>query len=259
MDPFAPTSGDAGQDFLNQQQNDIDALEDQFGMSNNDNFQQPQDGTIDFFAPQEQTTPADLTTPVVAGGNAASNDSDIDIGDEDNVLPTAGPVPNSFIDSSSLAEVSTPNTLISNNTVTAAAPVAAYNVAELSFKPEAASITAWKEEFRNRLLELDDKEAKLMVEWEEKAKKDLEDTKKRHQEALEKQRQVNLENEKSFIEERESRSKEGGGDIDWAKVSNLCDFNMKTNKKAKDTSRMKSMFLQMKGDAVKSEGKVNGF
>ena len=64
---------------------------------------------------------------------------------------------------------------------------------EVSFKPEAASITAWKEEFKNRLEDLDTKEEKLMGEWEEKAKKDLEEWRRRRQEALEKQRQVNLE------------------------------------------------------------------
>merc|ERR1711976_409158 len=120
-----------------------------------------------------------------------------------------------------------------------AAPTMAANY---DIKEEAASITAWKKEFANRLQELDDKETKQMADWEEKAKQDLEDWRRRRQEALEKQRQVNLENEQSFIDERESRSKEGGGDIDWCKVSNLCDFNSK-NKKNKDASRMKSMFL----------------
>jgi len=248
MDPFgdafaapANNSGDAGADFLTQQQNEMEALENQFGVTSEPADTTQQSGVPDFFAPAE-SAPAELTTP------ETNTKADSDIGaddDDEQPLPSAGPVPNSFIDSTS-NEVSTP--VISGP---------AYSAAE--FRPEAASITAWKSEFQNRLSELDEKEAKLMTEWEEKAKKDLEEWRRRRQEGLEKQKQVNLENEQSFIEERESRSREGGGDIDWTRVSNLCDFNMKANKKSKDTTRMKSMFLQMKGDAVKAEGKINGF
>merc|ERR1711981_273586 len=153
-------------------------------------------------------------------------------------------VPSSFNDQNSI-DNSTP---VNNNAapIMFAAPTSTINY---DIKEEAASITAWKKEFAERINDLDSKETKQMAELEEKAKKDLDDWRRRRQEALEKQRQVNLENEQSFIDERESRSKEGGSvDIDWTKVSNFCDFNSKT-KKNKDASRMKSMFLQMKGDA----------
>jgi len=232
MDPFgdafgAPATGDAGQDFLNQQANEVAALENQFGVG-----EVQDNGVSDFFA-----APAEPTAIT------KSHDSDIDIMAEEEMPPA---IPTSFADPNSIdLSNSTPN---NNEPVALAAPIQAVNY---DIQEEAASITKWKKEFATRIQELDEKELKQMSEWEEKAKKDLEEWRRRRQEALEKQRQVNLENEQSFIDERESRSKEGGGDIDWTKVSNLCDFNMKSTKKAKDTSRMKSMFLQMKGDAVK--------
>ncbi len=48
--------------------------------------------------------------------------------------------------------------------------------------------------------------------------------------------------EEAFIEERDE-------DIpghEWERVARICDFNPKSNKNAKDVSRMRSMFLQLK-------------
>lgn len=253
MDPFGDnfgsSSNNAGNDFLNQEQNEVAALENQLMGGETGTG----DGMADFFAPATDTNTKETTK---------SRDSDIDIDCEDNI-PQA--VPNSFTDPNSISGF---DALSSTPTNTTAAPLAfgsgmggsINTTSNYDIKPEAESITLWKKEFAARVQELDEKEQTQMSDWEEKAKKELDDWRRRRQEALEKQRQVNLENEQSFIDERKSRSEQGGGDIDWTKVSNLCDFNMKSNKKSKDTTRMKSMFLQMKGDAAKNDkGLLNGF
>jgi len=233
-DPFgdafaapADNQTDAGADFLNQQANEMDALENQFGISTENN--NPTDGgEADFFA--------------AAVKEEEGNDSDIDINADEIVMDTMTPVDDNTTDLGALMG----EPMMSQNSISSITQPKTYDI-----KVESENIANWKKEFAQRIEDLDDKETKQMVDLEEKAKQDLEDWKKSRQEALEKQRQLNLENEQSFIEERESRSKEGSGEIDWCKVSNLCDFNNK-NKKSKDTTRMKSMFLQMKGDQMKS-------
>jgi len=233
-------TGDAGADFLAQQQDEINGLENQFGISDNA-------GTNDFFSPSVSDTKLNTNTNMLNLENMDFantnhiNDSDapITIENEDLILngldPIASNTANSPLNMPCCTEQSTP-TIISSP----------YDI-----KIEAESIAKWRKEFEARIADADSKETKLLSEWEMQAKQDLDDWRRQRQEALEKQRQVNLENEQEFIDERESRSRENGGSgIDWAKVSNLCDFN-KTSKKSKDTSRMKSMFLQMKGEAVK--------
>lgn len=125
-----------------------------------------------------------FSAPVEANRNSKDSDIDIDAGDD---MPPE--VPSSFNDPSFDNTNSTPVNL-SAAPIAMAAPTMAANY---DIKEEAASITAWKKEFANRLQELDDKETKQMADWEEKAKQDLEDWRRRRQEALEKQRQVNLE------------------------------------------------------------------
>jgi len=235
------TTNDAGADFLNQQADEMNALENQFGVSETVN---PVEGEADFFA---AAAPSEPVKNVNDG-----NDSDIDINaDDDEVVmgqseaaPVVAAAPTDFG-----AIVMGEGTNFSTQNSVSASSITQPKTYDI--KVESENIAKWKKEFSQRLEDLDEKETKQMVELEEKAKKDLEDWRKSRQEALEKQRQLNLENEQSFIDERESRSKEGSGEIDWCKVSNLCDFNNK-NKKSKDTTRMKSLFLQMKGDQLKS-------
>ena len=240
MDPFAPPA-DAGQDFLQQQENEMKNLENQFGMvdfNNNDN----QNGVaietveeVDFFA-----------------GSS---------GQEQQQQQNEQSTPSPLDDLSALDPVS--NSIPMPVPVTSSSPSNNNNNNKYNIKVESDNITKWRKEFEQRISDLDNKEAKAMAEWETQAAQDLEEWRRQRQEALEKQRKINLENEKSFIEERESRSNNednnnsDGGDnksVDWVKVSNYCDFNAKSrskNKNQKDTSRMKSMFLQMKGEQVK--------
>jgi hypothetical protein len=83
----------------------------------------------------------------------------------------------------------------------------------------------------------------------DQAKKELEEWARQRKDTLEKTKTANRESEKAFIEERESRSKgeiSSPSDIDWTKTSELCDFNPKSSKGSKDTSRMRSLFLHLK-------------
>lgn len=48
--------------------------------------------------------------------------------------------------------------------------------------------------------------------------------------------------EKEWVAERDN---EASGQ-DWEKITKLCDFNPKTSRNTKDTSRMRSILLQVK-------------
>ena len=112
----------------------------------------------------------------------------------------------------------------------------------------------------------DEAEAKALEELKTQAKKDLEQWYGRHEELLNQtkasNRQAysstqgfwgwgqksslaicfNRQAEKALIEERDD-------DIagrDWERVGHLCDFNPKNSKSTKDTSRMRSILLQLK-------------
>lgn len=226
MDPFAPA--DAGQDFLQQQENEMSALESQFGMTNfNNNNSNPTISSapeVDFFSavPQENLTEQSTPSPL----------------EDLSTLNQAIPVP----------------TMLSSTSPSSKMPDK-YNI-----QVDSENIIKWRKDFDQRISDLDNKESKDLAELEAQASNDLAEWRKQRQEALEKQRKINLENEKSFIEERESRSNNMDNNdienksVDWVKVSKYCDFNAKSrskNKNQKDTSRMKSMFLQMKGEQVK--------
>ncbi|XP_074669029.1 clathrin light chain A isoform X4 [Strix aluco] len=125
-------------------------------------------------------------------------------------------------------------------------------VDRLQSEPE--SIHKWREEQKERLEHLDVNSRKQEAEWKEKAIKELEDWYARQDEKLQKTKASNSTNinhpcysleqaaEEAFVNDAE--------DIfpgtEWERVAQLCDFNPKSSKQAKDVSRMRSVLISLK-------------
>ena len=65
---------------------------------------------------------------------------------------------------------------------------------------------------------------------------------KKYEEQLNKTKEGNRADEKTFVAEM-NEIKPG---TEWERVGKLCDFNQKAAKNSKDTTRMKSILLQLK-------------
>ncbi|KAK0136233.1 Clathrin light chain A [Merluccius polli] len=116
-------------------------------------------------------------------------------------------------------------------------------VDQLRQEPE--SLRKWREEQKDRLEELDSASKTAEAEWKEKAKKELEDWHVHQNEQMEKNKANNRASEENLMAEID------GGDTgapvtEWERVARLCDFNPKTNKQAKDVSRMRSVLISLK-------------
>ncbi|XP_065512231.1 clathrin light chain A isoform X1 [Caloenas nicobarica] len=125
-------------------------------------------------------------------------------------------------------------------------------VDRLQSEPE--SIRKWREEQKERLEQLDANSRKQEAEWKEKAIKELEEWYARQDEKLQKTKASNSTNinhpcysleqaaEEAFVNDAE--------DIfpgtEWERVAQLCDFNPKSSKQAKDVSRMRSVLISLK-------------
>ncbi|NWU71795.1 CLCA protein, partial [Pterocles burchelli] len=113
-------------------------------------------------------------------------------------------------------------------------------VDRLQSEPE--SIRKWREEQKERLEQLDANSRKQEAEWKEKAIKELEEWYARQDEKLQKTKASNRAAEEAFVNDAE--------DIfpgsEWERVAQLCDFNPKSNKQAKDVSRMRSVLISLK-------------
>ncbi|KAM6391300.1 clathrin light chain A-like isoform 1-T1 [Rhynochetos jubatus] len=125
-------------------------------------------------------------------------------------------------------------------------------VDRLQSEPE--SIRKWREEQKERLEQLDANSRKQEAEWKEKAIKELEEWYARQDENLQKTKASNSTNinhpcysleqaaEEAFVNDAE--------DIfpgtEWERVAQLCDFNPKSSKQAKDVSRMRSVLISLK-------------
>ncbi|XP_074712345.1 clathrin light chain A isoform X6 [Strix uralensis] len=113
-------------------------------------------------------------------------------------------------------------------------------VERLQSEPE--SIHKWREEQKERLEHLDVNSRKQEAEWKEKAIKELEDWYARQDEKLQKTKASNRAAEEAFVNDAE--------DIfpgtEWERVAQLCDFNPKSSKQAKDVSRMRSVLISLK-------------
>ncbi|XP_062332014.1 clathrin light chain B isoform X1 [Osmerus eperlanus] len=131
-------------------------------------------------------------------------------------------------------------------------------VDQLRQEPE--SLRKWREEQKTRLEELDSASKAAEAEWKEKAKKELEDWHVHQNEQMEKNKANNRIADKAFYKQpnsdviglvasEEAFLAETDGDspgTEWERVARLCDFNPKTNKQAKDVSRMRSVLISLK-------------
>ncbi|NWJ03875.1 CLCA protein, partial [Crypturellus undulatus] len=110
----------------------------------------------------------------------------------------------------------------------------------LQSEPE--SIRKWREEQKERLEQLDANSRKQEAEWKEKAIKELEEWYARQDEKLQKTKASNRAAEEAFMSDAE----EVFPGTEWERVAQLCDFNPKASKQAKDVSRMRSVLISLK-------------
>ncbi|XP_040904134.1 clathrin light chain B isoform X2 [Toxotes jaculatrix] len=110
-------------------------------------------------------------------------------------------------------------------------------------RQEPESLRKWREEQKTRLEALDTASKAAEAEWREKAKKELEDWHVHQNEQMEKNKANNRASEEAFLAESDGDSPTG---TEWERVARLCDFNPKTNKQAKDVSRMRSVLISLK-------------
>ncbi|XP_077465545.1 clathrin light chain B isoform X4 [Stigmatopora argus] len=109
-------------------------------------------------------------------------------------------------------------------------------------RQEPESLRKWREEQKARLEVLDSASKAAEAEWREKAKKELEDWHVHQSEQMEKHKANNRASEEAFLAESDG----DGPASSWERVAYLCDFNPKTNKQAKDVSRMRSVLISLK-------------
>ncbi|XP_047190536.1 clathrin light chain B isoform X3 [Scophthalmus maximus] len=134
-------------------------------------------------------------------------------------------------------------------------------------RQEPESLRKWREEQKTRLEALDSASKAAEEEWREKAKKELEDWHVHQTEQMEKNKANNRlcpslariadkafykqpnSDVIGFVASEEAFVAESDGDSpgsEWERVARLCDFNPKTNKQAKDVSRMRSVLISLK-------------
>jgi len=127
-------------------------------------------------------------------------------------------------------------------------------------RQEPESLRKWREEQKTRLEALDSASKAAEAELREKAKKELEDWHVHQNEQMEKNKANNRIADKAFYKQpnsdvigfvasEEAFLAESDGDSpgsSWERVARLCDFNPKTNKQAKDVSRMRSVLISLK-------------
>ncbi|XP_041725526.1 clathrin light chain B-like [Coregonus clupeaformis] len=111
-----------------------------------------------------------------------------------------------------------------------------------SLRAEPESLRKWREEQKARLEQLDSASKAAEAEWKDKAKKELEDWHVHQNEQMEKNKANNRASEEAFLSEADGDSP----GTEWERVARLCDFNPKTNKTAKDVSRMRSVLIALK-------------
>nr|XP_046180988.1 clathrin light chain A-like [Oncorhynchus gorbuscha] len=111
-----------------------------------------------------------------------------------------------------------------------------------SLRAEPESLRKWREEQKARLEQLDSASKAAEADWKEKAKKELEDWHVHQIEQMEKKKSNNRSSEEAFLSEADGDSP----GTEWERVACLCDFNPKTNRAAKDVSRMRSVLIALK-------------
>ncbi|XP_015926800.1 clathrin light chain [Parasteatoda tepidariorum] len=109
-------------------------------------------------------------------------------------------------------------------------------------REEPQKIKIWREEQRQMLEVKDAEEEKKKLELKEGAKKELDDWYALYKEQIEKSKLNNRNAEKEWIADRDAESP----GQEWERIARLCDFNPKSSRSTKDTSRMRSIILQLK-------------
>ncbi|CRK99334.1 CLUMA_CG012657, isoform A [Clunio marinus] len=125
------------------------------------------------------------------------------------------------------------------------------NVSVVQEIPE--KIKIWREQQSVMLEEKDIKEKEATEKLRESAKKELEDWYHTYRESKEKTKTMNRKDEKDL-----STADINGSTDDatiWEKISSLCDFGSqaKAPKSGRDTTRMRSIFLQLKSSPPASK------
>ena len=136
---------------------------------------------------------------------------------------------------------------VMNETIISAPPPAApektgpvYDALSEAAEPE--SIRLWRAEQEEEIKARDAEAAARTDEWRAEAQKELENWHSKQNEVLVKNKEANREAQEEFLKECQEQ-KPGA---QWEKICKLCDFNPKSNRNLKDTSRMRSLFLQLK-------------
>jgi hypothetical protein len=112
----------------------------------------------------------------------------------------------------------------------------------VSDKPEPEKIRVWREGQQLLLQQKDLEEDAKRDELKLSAKKELDEWYSRYTEQLEKSKLNNRTAEKEWIAERDVETP----GLEWEKIAKMCDFNPKAVRNTKDTTRMRSILLQLK-------------
>lgn len=109
-------------------------------------------------------------------------------------------------------------------------------------------IKKWREQQTTMLEEKDIKEKENCKKLRESAKKELEDWYHSYRDSKEKTKTMNRNAEKDMSVADTNGSPSDSPDAIWEKISSLCDFGSqaKAPRNGRDTSRMRSIFLQLK-------------
>lgn len=110
-------------------------------------------------------------------------------------------------------------------------------------REEPEKIRTWREGQKRMLEQKDAEEEKKKAELRAAAQKELEDWYARYREQIEKSKQTNRNAEKEWVLDRDSKATNGQ---EWETIAKLCDFNPKAARNSKDTSRMRTIILQLK-------------
>ncbi|XP_013787181.1 clathrin light chain-like isoform X2 [Limulus polyphemus] len=110
-------------------------------------------------------------------------------------------------------------------------------------REEPEKICKWREEHQKMLERKDEEERLKKEEMHHTAVRELEEWYARYYEQIEKAKLNNRNAEKEYIDEEDTQRP---GGPEWERIARMCDFNPKTSRGTKDTSRMRSIILQLK-------------
>eukprot|EP01137_Pigoraptor_chileana_P000475 Opistho-2@36743 len=107
---------------------------------------------------------------------------------------------------------------------------------------EPRAIKEWRAQRESQLATKDTQEKSQVDALFSKGKSDLSEWYQRYEEQKGKTRSTNREAERAFVAERDEVIPGG----EWERIARLVDFNPKGTKNSKDTSRLRSILLQLK-------------